>query len=290
MTTSHGIDSLNCTLGSLLEAAAMGLGATRTGAFAALVPTLPMYFSTWETYHTHTLFLGAFNGPTEGLIIACSLMVLSGIFGPGIYHTPLSAFITVDHPLASFTGADLLPAILLITFFNTHVPGCVDNVIKARRAANLPLKPVFLQLTPMVIYTVATCLWLVSPHSIVLPENYLVLWCLTHSFVFGRLTTKIILAHLTRQPFPYWTVLLTPLVGGSVLFGLVPMLMGGPVVDAQWERVYLWAYFVFAIVVYARWAVLVIDAITNYLGINCLTIPAEKQRKNEEARRKAKSG
>lgn len=23
-----------------------------------------MFFSTWETYHTHTLYLGYFNGPT----------------------------------------------------------------------------------------------------------------------------------------------------------------------------------------------------------------------------------
>lgn len=61
---SHGIDSLNCTLGSLLETAAMGYGATKTGAFTALIPCLPMFFSTWETYHTHTLYLGYFNGPT----------------------------------------------------------------------------------------------------------------------------------------------------------------------------------------------------------------------------------
>ena len=64
MTYSHGIDSLNCTLGSLLETAAMGYGPTRTGAFTALIPCLPMFFSTWETYHTHTLYLGYFNGPT----------------------------------------------------------------------------------------------------------------------------------------------------------------------------------------------------------------------------------
>ena len=61
---SHGIDSLNCTLASLFETAAMGLGHTRLGAFTALVPCLPMFFSTWETYHTHTLYLGYFNGPT----------------------------------------------------------------------------------------------------------------------------------------------------------------------------------------------------------------------------------
>lgn len=26
-----------------------------------------MFFSTWETYHTHTLYLGYFNGPTGKL-------------------------------------------------------------------------------------------------------------------------------------------------------------------------------------------------------------------------------
>jgi len=40
----HGIDSLNCTLASLLEVSAMGLGSTRLGAFTALVPCLAMFF------------------------------------------------------------------------------------------------------------------------------------------------------------------------------------------------------------------------------------------------------
>ena len=64
MDFSHGIDSLNCTLASLLQTAALGFGPTPVGAFTALIPTLPMFFSTWETYHTHTLYLGYFNGPT----------------------------------------------------------------------------------------------------------------------------------------------------------------------------------------------------------------------------------
>jgi hypothetical protein len=61
---SHGIDSLNCTLASLCETAAVGLGHSRKGVVTALIPCLPMFFSTWETYHTHTLYLGYFNGPT----------------------------------------------------------------------------------------------------------------------------------------------------------------------------------------------------------------------------------
>lgn len=45
----------------------MGFGSTKLGAFTALLPCLPMFFSTWETYHSHVLFLGYFNGPTGAL-------------------------------------------------------------------------------------------------------------------------------------------------------------------------------------------------------------------------------
>ena len=45
----------------------MGLGTSPAGVFTALIPCLPMFFSTWETYHTHVLYLGYFNGPTGRL-------------------------------------------------------------------------------------------------------------------------------------------------------------------------------------------------------------------------------
>lgn len=72
MNASHGIDSLNCTLASLCEMSSMGLGSTPIGLFTALTPCIPMFFSTWETYHTHTLYLGYFNGPTGSYPITSS--------------------------------------------------------------------------------------------------------------------------------------------------------------------------------------------------------------------------
>ena len=90
------------------------------------------------------------------------------------------------------------------------------------------------------------------------------------SFVFGRLTTKIILHHLNEQPIPYWTILLLPLVGGAIL-GNLPRL-GLPVIDPAAELWYLRTYFVFALSAYLRWAYVVIDKICAYLDINCLTI------------------
>jgi ethanolaminephosphotransferase len=116
-------------------------------------------------------------------------------------------------------------------------------------------------------------------------NNHLVLFCLTMSFVFGRMTTKIILAHLTRQPVPYWTVMLWPLIGGAII-GNLPYL-GLPAVAPEVELWYLIGYFVFAVVAYFRWAFLVTNSICSYLGINCLTIPYAKQEQLKQEMRNA---
>lgn len=49
--------------------------------------------------------------------------------------------------------------------------------------------------------------------------------------------------------------------------------------NAETEKRFLGAYFIFAMVHYFRWAFLVIDKICTFLDINCFTIkkPAEKK-------------
>lgn len=267
----HGIDSLNCTLASLCETASMGLGPSKAGAFTALIPCLPMFFSTWETYHTHVLYLGYFNGPTEGLIIACSLMAASGYYGPEVWTYKLSSVFGDHWVFGDYSIRDIWIPVILGSFLVAHLPFCVYNVIVARRRQNLAVLPIFLEWTPIVIFTGSCVLWLGSEHTSLLTENRLILFCVTLSFVFGRMTTKIILAHLTRQPFPYWTIMLAPLMGGAFLANMP--VFGLPAITPLQELYYLRAYFVFALVVYTRWAVLVIDAICGYLGIRCLRIP-----------------
>jgi ethanolaminephosphotransferase len=283
----HGIDSLNCTLASLLETAAMGLGTSKSGVFTALCPCLPMFFSTWETYHSHTLYLGVFNGPTEGILIACAIMAISGYYGPVIWTTPFSEtlgekyFFGYAEHLGHLSFRDVWIAVIVGGLLVGHIPFCIYHVVKARRERNLPVAPVFLEWTPMAVYSLSIGAWVYSPYSTLREENHIVLFCMTMSFVFGRMTTKMILAHLTRQPFPYWTVMLWPLVGGAVMANL-PRL-GYPAVSHKVELAYLWAYLFFSLIVYSRWAYLVTTSICDYLGINCLTIPYEKQVANARA-------
>ncbi|CRG92146.1 putative CDP-alcohol phosphatidyltransferase class-I family protein C22A12,10 [Talaromyces islandicus] len=270
----HGIDSLNCTLASLLETAAMGLGATQLGAFTALIPCLPMFFSTWETFHTHTLYLGYFNGPTEGLLIAIGIMIASGIYGPQIWRSQVSDVFGHPEIFGTRSFLDFWVAIVLGSFLVAHLPACVYNVAQARKRQGLPVLPIFLEWTPILVFTSAVLGWLFSPYSSLLANNHLVLFSIVMSFVFGRMTTKIILAHLLKQPFPYWTMMLVPLIGGALLVNLP--LVGLPAITATFELWYLRFYLVYAFTVYMHWAFLVINRITTFLGINCLTIKENK--------------
>lgn len=54
---------------------------TLTLLFVSSVALWAFYLPTWEEYHTGVLYLGYINGPTEGLLCAIGLMILSGIYG-----------------------------------------------------------------------------------------------------------------------------------------------------------------------------------------------------------------
>jgi ethanolaminephosphotransferase len=215
-------------------------------------------------------------------------MISSGYYGPHIWTRKLTDFFGHPEIFGDHSVRDLWVPILVSSFLFAHLPFCIYNVAKARRRQNLPVLPVFLEWTPMIIYTSSIGAWLYSPYSTLRQENRLVLFCLTMSLVFGRMTTKIILAHLTRQPFPYWTAMLAPLIGGAIV-GNLPRFGYAPV-TAQAELWYLRAYFVFAFIIYFRWAVLVISRICTYLGINCLTISDKTAPGQTKERKHASNG
>ncbi|CAJ0747214.1 24263_t:CDS:2, partial [Entrophospora sp. SA101] len=73
------------------------------------------------------------------------------------------------------------------------------------------------QLFAMALYSFCGYLWLSSPNSYILKNQHFILFTMTAGVVFGRIATKIILSHLTKIPFPMYTVLLIPLFLGAIL-------------------------------------------------------------------------
>ena len=67
------------------------------------------------------------------------------------------------------------------------------NVYTARKSRGQSFLPTLPQLAPIVIFFAAHYAWLLSPYSRILDNGGLMRVGLTMTFVFGRMTTKIIL-------------------------------------------------------------------------------------------------
>lgn len=271
----HGIDSLNCVLGGLVQAACMGLGLSFAGVFTTFSTCIAMYFSTWETYHTGVLYLGVVNGPTEGIIIAIFVMLLTGLTGPQIWQQQLSEIIPylgIHKLIGDIYLKDFWVLIMGASVFFVHIPFCVYNVIQTYRRPKVT-EEVWYQLVPLLAFCVSIWVWTTSEYSSILTENHLVLFSIAVTFVFGRMTTAIILSHLTKQHFPLWSLPMMPLFFGALLFDLLPRLgIVNKQFSSQFEVMYLWAFLAFTAIYFYQYSSKVIVTLCDFLDINCFTI------------------
>ena len=102
--------------------AACGYGSTPLGLFTVIIPCAPMFLSSWEQYHTGILYLGYFNGPCEGIIIACTIMGLAATFGPGFYHQQAVDVFGWPFKGSSIIISDLFVLMCLSALFLVHLP------------------------------------------------------------------------------------------------------------------------------------------------------------------------
>lgn len=50
---------------------------------------ITFYAATWETYYTHTLYLGYINGPVDGTLGICVAFLLTGFYGARMPRPPI---------------------------------------------------------------------------------------------------------------------------------------------------------------------------------------------------------
>ncbi|CAE6488329.1 unnamed protein product [Rhizoctonia solani] len=225
----HGIDTLNCPLGGLVQVASLGLGHSINGAFFVLVGCVPMWLSTWEEYYTGTLYLGYINGPTEGILIAIGVHLISAFFGPGFWHNAvdLPGFIPwLSRPV---TLIECFNVIVLLAVFVVHAPVCFMNVHAACKSKGISFISAISQNLSFGIYVCLCWLWVASPYSALLSpmavsaplHGGLIEFTLLVVCTFGRMLPRVIIAYLTRGPFPaLLPSVVLPLLGGVVIANL----------------------------------------------------------------------
>jgi ethanolaminephosphotransferase len=127
----------------------------------------------------------------------------------------------------------------------------------------------------MFAVSTAATMWLCSPYSAI-RKTHFPLFAMTFGLGFGKMATKIIYAHLCKRPFPYHSGLMLPLFVGSVLVNL-PSIFPNINITHWMEVVYLYLWFIIAIVGYGHWSYHVVRSFCGFLGIDCFRI---KQKSN----------
>ncbi|KAJ2511112.1 hypothetical protein H4217_007542 [Coemansia sp. RSA 1939] len=272
----HGCDALNCTIAGIVEASAFACGISWQTVTIVFFTTMTFFFSTWEEYHTGVLYLGYVNGPTEILTLAVLACFASGIWGPEIWHVPAAKGLPGVGLLfpASWELMDAMLAITGVAMLFGHCLVCCWNVYAACKEKNRSFVATLPQLVQYVVFASSCYVWL-SNTTTIFVNNHLVLFLVTAGTAFGRIVSKIILAHLTEMPFPSYTVQMVPLVVGAILARL------GLFVPST-ELLFLVLSCMFVVAAYLHWALVVIERFCEFLGINCLSITPRKHREKAE--------
>ena len=279
----HGCDALNCSIGAIIQIASFGLGYTWRSLFVIFISTWAFYLPTWEEYHTGILYLGYVNGPTEGLLAVIATILISGFFGISVWFKEIHLFSFLG--LESVYLIDITMVLFGFIFAFYYAPSCLWTVYwECKRKGNSFLEAT-LQLFPMALGTLSVALWLFSKFSTVQTHNFL-LFFTTIGIVFGKMATKIIYSHVAKCPFPLYTGLMLPLLGGSIFMFISHFFM--PEIYAEEmalaESTFLWSYFVICVIGYSNWIYHTIRSICSHCDILCFKI-----KKNKESEKKLKS-
>ncbi|KAI0095189.1 Choline/ethanolaminephosphotransferase [Irpex rosettiformis] len=278
----HGCDALNTTLEAMLTCYAMNLGRSWWTVSSQILALANFYLTTWEEYHTGQLYLGVLSGPVEGIILIVVLFIVTGIKGPAFWDTPFLTLLGLDKvPMI----ANLVPNVGLNIAFMTYgavfllfnIVTSYINVLRTKLSNNeAPLRPLF-HLLPFPLTVVLQILWLSAPtysESRIIDSALLVPFLLAWGLQAAHLVSRIILAHVTKQSFPLFDSLFLWSVVGAIDANMPLLFNREPLIQHNMHNTRVIVYLTLAVSFfsYARFCTLVINDITNYLGIACFTV------------------
>ncbi|KAJ3190497.1 hypothetical protein HDU85_000796 [Gaertneriomyces sp. JEL0708] len=282
----HGCDALNTLLAGFLTLSALGLGSGWMSVVSLCSAMTNFYGSTWEEYYTGTLYLSVVSGPVEGVVMIVGVVVMAGVYGPGIYRYPLDKFLTkiglgtVTTYLPAFISSTSLNRLLTVlggvilafnimscgynVYTHTHTPKPNPKTpTPTTKATHVKPNPV------MTFLPYPTFLLLLILHLSLSPRllsHYFLPYFVALTPAFGRLVGEIITSHLCgRALSPFRTIWMD---GFLAVWGVA--IAAG--VGGVSEGVVCMVMVPCGVAMYAKWAVKVISAYEEVFEVGCLTI------------------
>ncbi|OLL23093.1 putative CDP-alcohol phosphatidyltransferase class-I family protein [Neolecta irregularis DAH-3] len=264
----HGVDSLNTTLESILIASALNLGSSWSSLICQFAAIYTFYLTTWEEYHTGTLYLPYISGPVEGILIIAlcycvhfweqTVFSVIHITAPKAFPAYIKTF-RVNDSFVAFGMASLTLGI---------VAACI-NVVQFRRKEGLSSLRPLLDLLPFTLGISLSVAWIYA--NPILLERMVLLEC-TIGTVFSYTVGHVIVRHVTKSEFSYWNKLLTPLLFFWADSYLLPFYGFKSSLAGENSVLWLYAYFGLAVGIHGSFCIDVIYTMCDYFDMNCLTI------------------
>ena len=146
------------------------------------------------------------------------------------------------------------------------------------------------ELLPLFIFTICAGGWVTSPYSVLLAEEHLIGYTSLCAFLFGRMASEVILAHLVKGEFPEKLTRFFPIAVISALVNL-PCIGGCVTLLRRWndihrpllitplvERLALYGLVLYYGFIFFWMARDVINAFCSTLNIQAFTIPHASER------------
>jgi len=306
----HGCDAINTTLAFICILSALGIGNTFLCVFTILAALTNFYVSSWETYHTHTLFLSYLSGPVEGILSGCMLLILTGFTGPQFWSQTVNQLLGTTNENLNFPLYNVVCSVIAILALFNVVCSSI-NVVNYSKGHNESLLKKSVGILPHLFICAFVMLWTKSSSTLI--ENNLIPFFLFIGFCFGHQVGLIILNHVAKKSFPYWNrmynlVLVagltcmsvsTDFVGLSQKYGInlfsslvkaqnyrdavIDLLKGEGLNVAVFERYVMWGLVVISFMMYMEFALYVINRLCGIFDINCLSIKHPKTNMNAVA-------
>ncbi|VDB84302.1 unnamed protein product [Peniophora sp. CBMAI 1063] len=278
----HGCDAINTTLEVILCSHALNLGRSWWTVASQIATLANFYLTTWEEFHTGVLYLGPFSGPVEGILMISGIYFITSVTGPTFWDTPFLTFTGLDKidlvsqyvPNVGINETFMFMAGWGLAF---NIVGSYTNVYKACREQGKSVLRPLLFLLPFPVSAAAQVAWLGYPSfkgSVILNSPAFVPFLCGWGLLFAHQVGRMILAHVTKQVFP-WTDITWLWAAIGAIDANLPKLIGhAPLIQTTLRRTeeLAFATMIVAGLTYGRFVVTVINEITNYLGIACLTV------------------
>lgn len=248
----HGCDCINLTFMVFMFWSVFGMEASALFPLYASLCFAVFIASTWEEFHTGVLYLGRINGPVEGTTSLSVCSIISGVLGRHVWSSVVF-------------GGYRIKDLLLFFIVSGSVLTIACSVLKVLRVKGVSAMH---DLLPSFAALYCGCWWLSQREGI--SPGTLSLFLAMIGLMTSNLVSRIVVNHVTHQPYPRWTAAFLPVIIGcltAILREHFSFLFFGVSDQALLAAGYLWV-----IAMQVHYHVVIFDTVSSFLGIRVFKI------------------